>query len=75
MDSSALREMSDVSCWRARSAMSWRRMVRSMSAMRSSSDDLIAHGELAAGKGKDGMVYVRESALEDYLRRHPAAMS
>jgi hypothetical protein len=50
-------------------------MVRSMSAMRSSSDDLIAHGELAAGKGKDGMVYVRESALEDYLRRHPAATS
>ena len=34
--------------------------------------DLIARGELAAGKGKDGMVYVRESALEDYQRRHPA---
>jgi hypothetical protein len=34
--------------------------------------DLIAHGELDAGKGKDGMVYVPESALEDYQRRHPA---
>ncbi|HEY2812373.1 MAG TPA: helix-turn-helix domain-containing protein [Acidimicrobiales bacterium] len=34
--------------------------------------DLIAHGELAAGKGTDGMVYVRESALQDYHCRHPA---
>ena len=34
--------------------------------------DLIARGELAAGKGADGLVYVRESALEDYMRRHPA---
>jgi hypothetical protein len=33
--------------------------------------DLIIRGELAAGKGKDGMVYVRESAVEDYRRRHP----
>lgn len=32
--------------------------------------DLILRGELAAGKGADGVVYVRESALEDYLRRH-----
>ena len=34
--------------------------------------DLIFNGELQAGKGKDGLVYVRESAIEDYLRRHPA---
>lgn len=34
--------------------------------------DLVAKGELTAGKGKDGMVYVRESALEDYKRRHAA---
>jgi hypothetical protein len=34
--------------------------------------DLIASGELAAGKGKDGLVYVRESALQDYERRHAA---
>ena len=33
--------------------------------------ELILQGELAAGKGKDGLVYVRESALEDYKRRHP----
>jgi hypothetical protein len=26
--------------------------------------ELILRGELAAGKGKDGLVYVRESALE-----------
>ena len=26
--------------------------------------DLIANGELEAGKGKDGMVYVRVSAVE-----------
>jgi hypothetical protein len=32
--------------------------------------DLIGHGELEAGKGTDGLVYVRESALEDYQRRH-----
>lgn len=35
--------------------------------------DLIANGELAAGKGKDGMVYVRVSAVEAYQRRHAAA--
>jgi hypothetical protein len=35
--------------------------------------DLIASGELKAGKGKDGMVYVHMSALEDYERSHPAA--
>lgn len=34
--------------------------------------DLIANGKLAAGKGKDGLVYVRESTLEDHQRRHPA---
>jgi hypothetical protein len=34
--------------------------------------ELILRGELAAGKGQDGLVYVRESALEDYRRRHPA---
>lgn len=34
--------------------------------------DLVAAGELAAGKGDDGLVYVRESALEDYQRRHTA---
>jgi hypothetical protein len=34
--------------------------------------DLIFRGELAAGKGKDGLVYVRESAVEDYKLRHPA---
>lgn len=34
--------------------------------------DLIANGELAAGKGEDGLVYVRDSALEDYKRRHAA---
>ena len=34
--------------------------------------DLIANGELSAGKGKDGLVYVRESAIEDYTRTHPA---
>ena len=35
--------------------------------------DLIANGELKAGKGKDGMVYVRVSAVEEYQRRHAAA--
>lgn len=34
--------------------------------------DLISNGELAAGKGEDGLVYVRESALEDYEGRHAA---
>ena len=34
--------------------------------------ELILQGELAAAKGKDGLVYVRESALEDYERRHAA---
>ncbi len=32
--------------------------------------ELILQGDLAAGKGKDGLVYVRESVLEDYKRRH-----
>lgn len=35
--------------------------------------NLIANGELEAGKGKDGMVYVRVSAVEGYQRRHAAA--
>ncbi len=34
--------------------------------------ELILQGELTAGRGKDALVYVRESALEDYRRRHPA---
>ena len=34
--------------------------------------ELIAAGELEAGKGEDGLVYVRESALEEYRRRHAA---
>lgn len=34
--------------------------------------ELILQGDLAAGKGKDGLVYVRESALEEYQRRHAA---
>jgi hypothetical protein len=34
--------------------------------------DLITQGELAAGKGTDGLVYVRESALTDYERRQAA---
>ncbi len=33
---------------------------------------LIQRSELAAGKGKDGLVYVAESALEEYVR-HVAA--
>jgi predicted DNA-binding transcriptional regulator AlpA len=37
--------------------------------------DLIARGDLFAGKGKDGLVYVPESAVDDYLRRHPAPTS
>jgi hypothetical protein len=35
--------------------------------------DLIFQGDLEAGKGKDGLVYVRVSALEDYQRRRSAA--
>lgn len=35
--------------------------------------DLIATGELAAGKGKDGLVYVMAQAVEDYKRRRTAA--
>jgi hypothetical protein len=35
--------------------------------------ELILQGELAAAKGKDGLVYVRESALQDYKRRHSAS--
>jgi len=35
--------------------------------------ELILQGELAAGKGKDGLVYERESVVEDYKRRHTAA--
>ena len=31
---------------------------------------LIERGELAAGKGADGLVYVAESALRDYERHH-----
>lgn len=34
--------------------------------------DLIAKGALVGGKGQDGLVYVRKSALEDYQRRHAA---
>lgn len=34
--------------------------------------ELILHGELAAAKGKDGLVYVRESVVEEYQRRHAA---
>ncbi|HEX7276938.1 MAG TPA: hypothetical protein VF244_06140 [Acidimicrobiales bacterium] len=34
--------------------------------------ELIAIGEREAGKGKDGVVSVRTSALEDYQRRHAA---
>lgn len=34
---------------------------------------LIDSGELAAGKGADGLVYVTESALQDYERHHAAA--
>ena len=34
---------------------------------------LIADGELAAGKGADGMVYVTAEAVEDYQRRNSAA--
>jgi hypothetical protein len=36
---------------------------------------LIADGELAAGRGDDGLVYVRPDAIEDYRRRHTAATS
>ena len=34
---------------------------------------LIDSGELPAGKGDDGLVYVTESALQDYARHHSAA--
>lgn len=34
--------------------------------------DLIANGQLTAGKGKNGMVYVAAEAVEDYKRRHAA---
>lgn len=34
--------------------------------------DLIAKGELEAGKGADGLVHVPASAIEDYERRHAA---
>jgi hypothetical protein len=37
--------------------------------------ELISRGDLAAGKGDDGLVYVTSAALADYLRRHPAATS
>ncbi|MGQ0804751.1 MAG: helix-turn-helix domain-containing protein [Actinomycetota bacterium] len=32
---------------------------------------LIRSGELYAGKGKDGLVYVPEESLRDYERHHP----
>ncbi len=34
---------------------------------------LIERGELRAGKGQDGLVYVPERALEEYRRRKAAA--
>ena len=34
---------------------------------------LIDKGDLKAGKGRDGLVYVAEEAIEDYRRRHAAA--
>lgn len=34
---------------------------------------LILSGELSAGKGTDGLVYVRESVLEEYLRQVAAS--
>jgi len=34
---------------------------------------LIERGELRAGKGQDGLVYVPERALEEYRRRQAAA--
>lgn len=34
--------------------------------------ELILRGDLSAGKGQDGLVYVRESALADYQRKHAA---
>jgi excisionase family DNA binding protein len=34
---------------------------------------LIDRGELKAGKGRDGLVYVSEEAIEDYRRKHSAA--
>ena len=35
---------------------------------------LIDHGELKAGEGPDGLVYVSEDAIEDY-RRKPSTAS
>jgi hypothetical protein len=35
--------------------------------------DLILRGELVAGKGADGLVYVRESALVEYEQRQAAS--
>lgn len=34
--------------------------------------DLIFRGELAAGKGADGLVYVRESVVREFQREHGA---
>jgi hypothetical protein len=34
---------------------------------------LIDHGEIVAGKGPDGLVYVSEQALEDYRQRRATA--
>jgi hypothetical protein len=34
---------------------------------------LIDRGELKAGKGRDGLVYVSEQALEDYRQRRATA--
>jgi excisionase family DNA binding protein len=36
--------------------------------------DLIFKGELAAAKGTDGLVYVRESTLDAYERRHQSTV-
>lgn len=33
---------------------------------------IIDRGELAAGKGGDGLVYVAQSALQQYERQHAA---
>lgn len=37
--------------------------------------ELIATGELDAGKGKDGLVYVPEEALRDYEQRRKSKTS
>jgi hypothetical protein len=34
---------------------------------------LINRGELRAGKGRDGLVYVSEKAVEHFRRRRPTA--